>query len=159
MIVGSTPTPATSFLLYNAILLLYNDNIKGTVMGNSGSFKKGMVPWNKGKRGYMGVNRTSFTKETVNRSPAGTPFATKDGYICGSNIFVLKKDPRSPKFYMCRKRIPYSHWVLERAGIKVPVGYVVYHIDGNKFNDDIRNLEVISRAELANRNRRPRGKK
>jgi len=25
-------------------------------------FKKGMVPWNKGKTGYMGANRTSFKK-------------------------------------------------------------------------------------------------
>lgn len=25
-------------------------------------FKKGMIPWNKGKTGYMGANRTSFKK-------------------------------------------------------------------------------------------------
>lgn len=25
-------------------------------------FKKGMVPWNKGRKGYMGANKTSFKK-------------------------------------------------------------------------------------------------
>lgn len=27
-----------------------------------GRFKKGMTPWNKGKKGYMGANKTSFKK-------------------------------------------------------------------------------------------------
>lgn len=30
---------------------------------NKGQFVKGMKPWNKGLRGYMGANRTSFTAE------------------------------------------------------------------------------------------------
>ena len=32
------------------------------VMNNDGKFKKGLIPWNKGKTGYMGANRTSFKK-------------------------------------------------------------------------------------------------
>lgn len=35
----------------------------------------------------------------------------------------------------------------------IPKGYVIYHKDGNPFNNDIGNLECISRAELLRRNR------
>ena len=36
--------------------------------------------------------------------------------------------------------------------IEVPKGYIVYHIDGNMYNNDLGNLEVISRGELIKRN-------
>ena len=29
---------------------------------NKGQFEKGLIPWNKGVKGYMGANRTSFKK-------------------------------------------------------------------------------------------------
>ena len=32
------------------------------VMKKDGRFKKGQVPWNKGVKGYMGANKTSFKK-------------------------------------------------------------------------------------------------
>ena len=30
--------------------------------GTTGCFRKGFIPWNKGKKGYMGANKTSFKK-------------------------------------------------------------------------------------------------
>lgn len=127
--------------------------VKGNIPWNKGL--KGLVPWNKGVYGYMRANRTSFTRETIKKQPSGTPYKTRDGYACLTDERALKKDPRRPnRSYMCRKKIPYSHWVLKKAGVEIPAGYVVYHVDGDKFNDDITNLEVISRAELIKRNRK-----
>lgn len=40
----------------------------------------------------------------------------------------------------------------------IPKGWVIYHLDGNKDNDDVDNLEAISRAELMQRNRKDRVK-
>jgi hypothetical protein len=34
----------------------------------------------------------------------------------------------------------------------IPKGFIIYHKDGNNFNDDPKNLEAISRAELLRRN-------
>lgn len=50
------------------------------------------------------------------------------------------------------KRIRRGRWVWERFNGPVPEGCVVYHIDGDKHNDDINNLEVITRKELMKRN-------
>jgi len=42
--------------------------------GTLGFFKKGSVPWNKGKKGYMGANKTSFKKGNIpaNWKPVGS---------------------------------------------------------------------------------------
>ena len=51
--------------------------------GFNGQFKKGNVPANKGKKGFMGANRTSFKKGNTpyNYKPVGSERITKDGYI------------------------------------------------------------------------------
>jgi hypothetical protein len=54
---------------------------------------------------------------------------------------------------MHRKRISYPKYVLEQNGIEVPKGCVVYHKDGDIYNNDLDNLEIITRAELLMRNR------
>ena len=45
------------------------------MIGNPGVLSKGSTPWNKGVRGYMGGNRTSFTKETAtaDKTKKGVP--------------------------------------------------------------------------------------
>lgn len=49
---------------------------------NEGRFKKGMTPWNKGKYGYIGANKTSFTKENASY------YIFKDGFLDGGVIEV-----------------------------------------------------------------------
>lgn len=128
---------------------------------NKGQFLKGTIPWNKGKRGYMGANRTSFTSERVEQErtkyrlgEAHSP-DKRDGYLsCRIEERVAHKDSRTGKIYYHRKRISYCRNLLKSMGINVPNGYVVYHIDGNTSNNDISNLEVISRSELVKRNTR-----
>lgn len=128
-------------------------------MKNNGQFKKGMTPWNKGKTGYMGANRTSFTSEMVEAQAeyaVGEPQKPdKDGYItCRIEDKVERTNPRNGKKYYHRKRMSYAKYLAIKSGLEVPKGYVVYHKDGDSTNNDISNLEVISRAELIFRNNR-----
>lgn len=58
------------------------------------------------------------------------------------------------KKYYHRKRMSYAKYLAIKSGLEVPKGYVVYHKDGDSTNNDISNLEVISRAELIFRNKR-----
>lgn len=101
-------------------------------------FQKGLIPWNKGKKGYMGANATSFKKGLM---PCST-------YPVGAERF-LEKD----KFVEIKVAMPNvwrlrSHLVLEKAGIVVPKGAAVFHINGISTDDRLENLVVISRAEL-----------
>lgn len=124
---------------------------------SSGQFTKGQTPWNKGKTGYMGANSTSFTKEMIDKigkESEGKPrWNSRDGLICATPERFPVKDKRSGKVYMHRKRVPYARYVLEQNGIEVPKGCIVYHKDGDIMNNEIENLEVITRSELLKRNR------
>jgi hypothetical protein len=44
--------------------------------------------------------------------------------------------------------------VYESVYGKLPKGYIIIHKDGDRYNDDIDNLEAITRAELLVRNRK-----
>ncbi len=77
----------------------------------------------------------------------------KGTLYCLGNEKVLKKDPRSDKKYMFRKKQSYARFVLENhLGRKLERNEVVYHLDGDVYNNEISNLEVITRAELIRRN-------
>lgn len=123
---------------------------------NSGQFYKGMIPWNKGRYGYMGANRTSFTKDSVKRADIGTVQQGKDQLVCISEE-VIPTRSRNGKVYMHHKRVSYAKWLMEKElGRSLEKDEVVYHIDGDAYNNDLSNLEVITRAELAKRNRKHR---
>ena len=105
--------------------------------GFNGQFKKGNVPANKGKKGFMGANRTSFKKGNTpyNYKPVGSERITKDGYI-----EVKVSDPNKWRL---------KHIIIwERENGKVPKGYVLVFGDGNKNNLDLNNLILISRKQL-----------
>lgn len=50
------------------------------------------------------------------------------------------------------KRIHRAKHVWQQVYGEVPKGYVMYHKDGDKFNDELENLECIPRSELIRRN-------
>lgn len=122
----------------------------------TGRFVKGLTPWNKGKRGYMGANRTSFTRESVmaDSLPVGVGRHTSKGNVCITDERVARRDPRRlDKVYMCRRRMSTARYVILRTGRKLRKDDVVWHIDRDPDNNELSNLEVITRAELARRNR------
>lgn len=122
-------------------------------MSNKGQFQKGMIPWNKGKYGYMSANRTSFTKKDLEaRRVIGKPRKGRDGMVCASEEKIPVKS-HNGKVYMHQRRISYSKWLMEQQlGRKLESNEIVYHIDGDKYNNELSNLEVITRAELLKRN-------
>ena len=121
----------------------------------TGRFVKGMQTWNKCRFGWMGANRTSFTKEYIaKRRHIGKAQQGKDQLVCPSEE-VHPVRSRNGKVYMHHKRVSYSKWLMEKElGRKLDKNEVVYHIDGDAYNNDLSNLKVITRAELAHINRK-----
>lgn len=116
--------------------------IKGERVSPTTEFKKGEAPWNKGKRGYMGANATSFNTDIfgeLHPSWKGGLQKLKEGYYVN-----LGKNKRQKR----------ARWEWEQHFGEIPKGYVIYHKDGDVYNDDIGNLEAITRAELIHRNTR-----
>lgn len=120
------------------------------ISGRDGRFKKGYVPWNKGVKGYIGANRTSFKKghKPASRKPLGTERVDlRDGYIL---MKVKERDPYTG--FPTRYKAKQVH-VWEMVHGPVPKGFVVAFKDSNNRNCKPINLILISRAELLTLNR------
>ena len=104
--------------------------------GLTGQFEKGHKTWNKGLKGYMGANETSFKKGNVphNHRPISSERKTIDGF------WEIKVD--EPNKWMLKHR-----WVWEQSNGKIPKGYVLVFLDGNRDNISLKNLKLISRQE------------
>lgn len=115
---------------------------KNCHLGKYHRFAKGNRPWNKGKKGYMGANRTSFKKGQLphNTAKVGDTAPIKGGY--------LKIKIANPNKWQLL-----THYVWEQHhGSRVPKGFLIRFKDGNINNYDIENLEMISLKENAVRN-------
>ena len=119
------------------------NQIKGAIgryglnTGLSGRFEKGIVPWNKDKRGYIGPNKTSFYKgqPPTNYKPIGSERLTKDGYI---QIKI-----RDPNKWVLKHRV-----IWEKENGPLPKGHAIIFADGDKSNLDINNFILVTRAQL-----------
>ena len=106
-------------------------------------FKKGCVPWNKGKKMPFNENsaKTQFKTGNLphNHRPVGSERFSKDGYL-----EIKIADPKTWKG---------AHILLwEEHNGKLPKGHCVVFRDGDKQNIVIENLECVSRGELMKRN-------
>ena len=112
--------------------------------GLTGQFKKGNVPHNKGKKQieYMSQESIEKTKETrfkignkpKNYRPVGSERITKDGYI-----EVKVADPNK---WETKNKIIYKQYFGD-----IPEGHKIIYADGNKLNNDINNLILVSDNE------------
>ncbi len=116
---------------------------KGWKSNIDARYPKGIVPWNKGKKGYMGANATSFKKGQMpkNHRPVGSERVTKDGYIQ-----IKVAEPRTWRL----KHI--VEW--EKVHGSLPKGHCIRILDGDKTNCHIDNLICISRGANATSNQR-----
>ncbi len=105
-------------------------------------FSPNSVPWNNGKKGYMGANRTSFKlgHSPKNYRPVGSERVNKDGYV---EIKI-----RDPKTWRCKHLVI---WEAEHGPL--PRGFAVIFADGDRKNFALDNLLKVSRAELLYLNR------
>lgn len=131
----------TSFTFDQVRSYLKNNGIKS---GRDGRFPPGHIPFCAGTKGtgLMKANRTSFKKGHTpkNIQPIGTIIVeNKDGYQ------IIKVGEYDWQFL--------HRVVWEREHGPVPPGYVVSLLDGDKMNCKLDNLELISRGELAQRNK------
>ena len=114
--------------------MMYRDKL---TTGTGGYFKKGFTPWNKGLKGYMGANKTSFKKGTIppNQVPIGTESITKGGYI--------KVKVGEPNKWKLKQR-----YIYEQHYGEIPKDCNVIFADKNIRNFDINNLILVSKAEM-----------
>jgi hypothetical protein len=119
-------------------------------MRNSkGQFVKGFTTWNKGMKGLRVSPNTEFKKceqHTGENHPSwkgGTQIAKKDCAYLWDGVNKRKRRPRV---------------IWEQHNGTLPDGYVVIHIDEDRYNDDISNLKAISRAELLKLNQSKKNK-
>ncbi len=116
------------------------------VKGLGTRFVKGQPAWNKGKRGYMGANRTSFKKG--NRSKRWDPeiYAigalriNADGYL----------DIKVKEGLRAWERMSRWVWTTERGPIP-PLG-VIRAINGDEDDCRIENLRLTTRGDLMREN-------
>lgn len=109
-------------------------------------FKKGHIPYNKGKKMpkevYEKAKHTMFEKGHIpsNHRPVGSERILKDGYI---EVKVAE-----PNKWKLKQRLVY-----ENHKGKIPKGSTIIFLDGNKLNFNIDNLKCVTRSELLYLNR------
>ena len=119
--------------------------------GRTGRFEKGNPSWNKGKKGFMGPNRTSFKKghNPPNRKGVGSErICSKEGYVW---VKVEERDPYTglPTRYRPKHKVVWE----QTHGQPVPQGCAIIFKDNDIYNFDPDNLECVTRAELLQLNR------
>ena len=115
--------------------------------GLKGHFKKGCIPYNKGKKGvsYPGMVPTQFKKgcTSANWVPIGAERVNSDGYVD-----IKVQDGTAQKNWRGKHLIVWE----AHHGRPVPEGHAVIFANGDRRNFDPDNLLLVSRAQLVRMN-------
>lgn len=132
-------TPITMQQVKNAIRRYHLNT------GFNGRFRKGQSSPTKGKpqkewmseEGIRKSQKTRFKNGGIppNHLDVGTEVLTSDGYY---QVKIAE-----PNVWKLRGRLNY-----EAVHGEIPDGYVVMHVDGNTTNDDVSNLELMTKSEV-----------
>lgn len=111
--------------------------------GLTGRFQKNHIPFNKGTKGMMKANKTSFKKGNIpkNYKPIGSERINIYGYV-----EVKIADPNK---WETKNRFIYKKYKGD-----IPKGFKVIYADGNKLNNHLDNLILVSNSEELIMNKR-----
>lgn len=125
--------------------MLGNQFAKGS-KPNATAFKKGNIPWTKGKKGIHFSPKTEFKKGQpgINWKPVGSVTTRKD---------KNKKIRRWIKIDEPNVWIEYSKFIWIKNNGEIPKGFLIHHIDENPLNDEIDNLAMVTRKAHINLHR------
>ena len=119
----------------------------GLVFPDNGRFKKGSTPPNKGTKGIMKANKTSFKKGNIpqNIKKVGSISTRKDK---SGTTYMHIKNAKTNRWQMLHV------YIWESKHGKIPKSHCVIFKDKNTLNTRLDNLMLISRAELARLNQK-----
>lgn len=105
---------------------------------NRGSFKKGLIPWNKNLKGIHLSPGSEFKKGqvSINWTPVGT-ITTRIDKSKFQRKFIKISEPNN--------WIEYAKVVWMQNNGLIPKGYIIHHINRNTLDDVIDNLALVTR--------------
>lgn len=129
-----------------------SNSLKGRRVSMSSEFSRGIIPWNKGLKGTHFSPKTEFKK---GHKPANYMGGMK---LCKDGIYIRVGKKTYPYIDKDGKKIEVGKYEqLARKKYRDKFGKFdknkcVFHKDGDIFNNEIENLELIDRKELLKRN-------
>jgi hypothetical protein len=126
--------------------------LKGRRCSMKSEFRKGRTPWNKGLKGVMKANKGCFKKGHKPKNYQGGFKTCKDG------IYVKVEDGKPYSYQKDGKQVVVGKYEsLARKRYREAFGefdknLCVWHKDGEIYNNEIENLELVTRAENIRRN-------
>ncbi len=118
----------------------WNKGTKGVMKSNKTSFEKGQIPWNKGLKGIMKANSGSFKKgqKGINCKPIGTKTIRKEKSGTKRRYIKIKE----PNVW-----IEYAKYLWVKSGRKLKKGFCLHHIGLDSLDDRLENLCLVSRID------------
>jgi len=126
--------------------------LKGRRCSMKTEFRRGRTSWNKGTKGLTKANSGSFKKGSIPKNYMGGYKVCKDGiYVRVGKKNYYYKDKYGKKTKVGKyESLARKKW-RDSFG-EIPKGLIIFHKDGDVYNNELENLKLISRGELLKNN-------